>query len=204
MKIACVKRPMPFGGRSFWPPARSGPTTSAGAAATRLFKRTTAEAAQPSDGRISAPWMQIFQGPGSRCVVDQVGRGQPGREGGEGQTTASDALARQAFAGPVPVISLNASSVRTPGAPAAPQVPTQRAGGPHSIRSAGYVMGVDLGRGCGAASSRRGFGTASARRAGRDHVSCRGPAGGRLLRFAWRRAAAPARTRSPRTRNRCS
>ena len=72
--------------------------------------------AQPSDGRISAPWWQIFNDQDLDALVDQVAAANQDVRVAEANYRQATALARQAFAGLFPVISLNASSVRTQGA----------------------------------------------------------------------------------------
>ena len=102
--------------------------------------------AQPSDGRISAPWWQIFNDQDLDTLVEQVAAANQDVRVAEANYRQATALARQAFAGLFPVISLNASSVRTQGA----------SGRPHSIRSRWVRPGKSTcGAGCGAAWSRR-------------------------------------------------
>ena len=72
--------------------------------------------AQPSDGRISAPWWQIFNDQDLDTLVEQVAAANQDVRVAEANYRQATALARQAFAGLFPVISLNASSVRTQGA----------------------------------------------------------------------------------------
>ncbi len=72
--------------------------------------------AQPSDGRISAPWWQTFNDQDLDALVDQVAAANQDVRVAEANYRQATALARQAFAGLFPVISLNASSVRTQGA----------------------------------------------------------------------------------------